>query len=71
MKKNMGSADRIIRLVLAALAVFFYFNGTLTGTMGIVALVVAAVFTLTSVISFCPLYSLVGLSTCPVGEGKK
>ena len=71
MKKNMGSADRIIRLVLAALAVFFYYNSTLTGTMGIVALVVAAVFTLTSVISFCPLYSLVGLSTCPVGEGKK
>lgn len=67
----MGSADRIIRLVLAALAVFFYYNSTLTGTMGIVALVVAAVFTLTSVISFCPLYSLVGLSTCPVGEGKK
>ena len=65
MKKNMGSADRIIRLLLAAVAVFLYFNGTLSGTLGIVALVVAAVFTLTSLISFCPLYRIVNLSTCP------
>jgi hypothetical protein len=70
MKKNMGTADRVIRLIVAALAVFFYSNGTLTGTMGIVALVLAAVFTLTSFISFCPLYSLVGLSTCPVDPKK-
>ncbi len=65
MTKNMGSADRIIRLLIAAIAVFLFYNGTLTGTMGIVALVVAAVFTLTSLVSFCPLYRLVGLSTCP------
>lgn len=71
MTKNMGSADRIIRLLLAAVAVFLYFNGTLTGTMGIVALVVAAVFTLTSIVSFCPLYRLVGLSTCPAPSSGK
>lgn len=63
MKKNMGTADRIIRLLIAAVAVFLYFNGTLSGTVGIVALVVAAVFALTSLVSFCPLYRLVGLST--------
>lgn len=64
MTKNMGSADRIIRLIVAAIAVVLYFTGTLTGTLGIVALVVAAIFTLTSVISFCPLYAIVGMSTC-------
>lgn len=65
MKKNMGSADRVIRLIIAAIAVFLYFNGTVTGTMGIVALAVAAIFTLTSLVSFCPIYAIVGLSTCP------
>jgi hypothetical protein len=63
MKKNMGSVDRVIRLIIAAIAVFLFFNGTLTGTLGIVALVVAAIFTLTSLVSFCPLYAIVGLST--------
>lgn len=65
MKKNMGSTDRTIRLVIAAIAAFLYFNGTLTGTMGIVALVVAAIFTLTRMLSFCPLYAIFGISTCP------
>ncbi|HMX40025.1 MAG TPA: DUF2892 domain-containing protein [Saprospiraceae bacterium] len=65
MTKNMGSVDRLIRLVIAALAIYLYSNGTLTGTVGVVALVVAAVFALTSLISFCPLYRLVGISTCP------
>lgn len=65
MTNNMGSVDRLIRLVIAALAIYFYSNGTLTGTVGVVALVVAAVFALTSLISFCPLYRLVGISTCP------
>lgn len=70
MQKNMGTLDRVIRLLIAAVAVFLFYNGTLSGTVGIVALVVAAVFTLTSVVSFCPIYKLVGLSTCPV-ESKK
>ncbi len=66
MKKNMGNLDRIIRIVVAAVLAVLYFNGTLAGTLGIVALVVAVVFLLTSAVGFCPLYRLVGLSTCPV-----
>ncbi|MBK6640204.1 MAG: DUF2892 domain-containing protein [Bacteroidia bacterium] len=66
MKKNMGTADRIIRLILAAVFALLYFTGTVTGTFGIVLLVFAAVFVLTSLVSFCPLYPLVGLNTCPV-----
>jgi hypothetical protein len=68
MKTNMGTTDRIIRLVIAAVLAFLYFSGTVTGTLGIVALIVAAVFTLTSLVSFCPMYSLLGMSTCPLGK---
>jgi len=71
MTKNMGSADRIIRLLIAAIAVFLYSNGTLTGTWGIVAIVVAAIFALTSLVGFCPIYKIVGLSTCPVPSSKR
>ncbi|MEI2749198.1 MAG: DUF2892 domain-containing protein [Ferruginibacter sp.] len=66
MKKNMGGADRIIRLLLAALFAYLYFGGVVTGTLGIVLVVLGGVFVLTSLVSFCPLYSIVGLSTCPV-----
>ncbi|WP_028664792.1 YgaP family membrane protein [Runella zeae] len=68
MKANMGGIDRGIRLIVAAIAVILYFTGTLTGTLGIIALGVAGVFTLTSIISFCPLYALFGLNTCPVKQ---
>lgn len=66
MKKNMGSTDRIIRVLLAAVFAFLYFGNVVSGTIGIVLLVLAAVFLLTSMVSFCPLYTLVGVNTCPV-----
>lgn len=65
MKKNMGTADRIIRVLLAAVFAYLYFSGTVTGTLGIVLVVLGAVFVLTSLVSFCPLYTLAGLNTCP------
>ncbi|HSF89570.1 MAG TPA: DUF2892 domain-containing protein [Saprospiraceae bacterium] len=64
MKKNMSSADRIIRVLLAAVFAILYFTGTVTGTLGIVLLVLGGVFVLTSLISFCPLYTIFGISTC-------
>ncbi len=66
MKKNMGNTDRIIRIVIAALLVVLYATGTVTDTWGIVALVVAGIFVLTSLVSFCPLYTIFGISTCSV-----
>ncbi|MGB5226619.1 YgaP family membrane protein [Eudoraea sp.] len=66
MKKNMGSTDRIIRFILAAIFVVLYFTNTVTGIWGIVLLVLAGVFILTSFVSFCPLYAPFGISTCPV-----
>lgn len=56
MKRNMGAADRIIRLILAAVVAYLYFTDVLTGTLGIVLLVLAAIFVLTSIMGFCPLY---------------
>jgi len=70
MKKNMGSADRIIRVLLAIVVGVLYFTGTISGTVGIILLVLAGVFVLTSLISFCPLYAPFGLRTCPVKETK-
>ncbi len=63
MKQNMGTADRIIRIVVAALFAFLYFSGTVAGALGIVLLVLAVVFLATSVIAFCPLYLPFKLST--------
>ena len=65
MKKNMGTVDRIVRLLIAAVITILYFNNTITGTLGIVLMVLAGVFVLTSLVSFCPLYTLIGLNTCP------
>jgi hypothetical protein len=66
MKKNMSTADRIIRVIISALFATLYFTGTVAGTIGIVLLVLAGIFTLTSIISFCPLYTIWGISTCSV-----
>lgn len=68
MKKNLGPADRVIRVLLAALFSYLYFGGIVTGTWGIVLVVLGGVFVLTSLIGFCPLYAMLGLST---SAGKK
>lgn len=64
MKKNMGNLDRIIRVIAAIIFSTLYFTGTVTGTFGMVLLVLGAVFLATSLISFCPLYTLIGMNTC-------
>lgn len=60
----MGNTDRIIRVILAIVCSVLYFIGTVTGTRGTVLVVLGGVFMATSVIGFCPLYTLVGLNTC-------
>lgn len=70
MKPNMGGADRIIRILVAGVLAYLYFSGTVTGTLGIVLLVLGGVFVLTSLVGFCPLYTLVGLNTCGRKEVK-
>ncbi|MEE4115383.1 MAG: DUF2892 domain-containing protein [Marinilabiliaceae bacterium] len=70
MKKNMGTADRVIRVIIAVLIAVLFLSGVIEGTLGIVLLVLAGVFVLTSFIKVCPLYIPFGISTCAT-EGKK
>jgi len=63
MKRNMSNIDRIVRVVISALFAYLYFGGVVTGALGIVLIVLAAVFTLTAIFAFCPLYAPFKLST--------
>lgn len=64
MKKNMGSADRIIRVVIALVVATLIFNDIITGTLAVVLGVLAGIFVLTGLVSFCPLYAPFGIKTC-------
>lgn len=64
MKANMGTTDKIIRIVLAAAIAGLYLGGVISGVLAIVGLAVVGIFVLTSLIGFCPLYAIFGLSTC-------
>lgn len=64
MKKNMGTADRIIRLIAAIAVGVLYGLNLISGTVAIVLGVVAVAFLATSLIGWCPLYLPLGLSTC-------
>lgn len=70
MKKNVGSTDKIIRILLAIIFASLFFTGTVSGILGYVLLALGAIFLLTSLVGFCPIYAIVGLSTCPA-EARK
>lgn len=63
MKKNMGTADKAIRILVAVVIAVLYFTNTISGTLAIVLGIFAVVFVLTSFISFCPLYLPFGINT--------
>ncbi len=64
MKTNMGNLDRGLRLLVAVVIGALYYMQVISGTTAIVLLVIAAVFILTSLVSFCPIYPLLGINTC-------
>ena len=68
MKKNMGTADRIIRTIIAAIVAALYAFNVISGTLAIVLLALAGIFLLTSLVSFCPLYAPFGIKTCAMKE---
>ncbi len=70
MKKNMGIADRVIRVIIAAIIGLLYITETISGTLSIVLMILAGVFLLTSIVSFCPLYLPFGIQT-RLSKGKK
>ncbi len=63
MKKNMGGIDRIIRIIFALVIVLLYFSNTISGTTGIILLVLAGILLATSLVSICPLYRPFGINT--------
>ena len=63
MKKNVGSTDQIIRLILAILVGILYYTDTISGTLGFVLVALSIVLVLTSVVNFCPLYLPFGINT--------
>jgi uncharacterized protein (DUF58 family) len=68
MKKNMGMVDRVLRTVLAVIVAILYFSGQLTGTAALILGVFAVIFLVTSSVGYCPVYSLLGVSTLKAGE---
>ena len=64
MKKNMGTTDKGIRVAIAIIVALLYYFNIIEGTLAYILMAFAIVFLLTSFISFCPLYTLLGLNTC-------
>jgi predicted PurR-regulated permease PerM len=70
MKKNMGTVDKAVRILVAAVIIVLYALGILSGTIGLILGIIALVFIFTSFIGFCPLYTLLGLNTCKTDNKK-
>ncbi|GAB1474427.1 hypothetical protein MASR2M69_18680 [Bacteroidota bacterium] len=64
MKKNVGTTDKWIRIIIALIIVALYFANVISGTLAIVLLIVAGMFIITGFVGFCGLYTLLGISTC-------
>ena len=64
MKKNMGSADRITRIILGVLFIAFYGVGVVTGGLGVLLVAVSIVFIATGVVGYCPVYNVFHIKTC-------
>lgn len=63
MKKNMGTIDKAVRLIVAAVILLLYFTSVISGTLALVLLALAAIFAVTSLIGVCPLYMPFGINT--------
>ena len=63
MKKNMGTVDKVIRIVVTAIILVLYFTHVVTGTLAVILLILAGILVVTSLVGTCPLYMLFGLST--------
>lgn len=63
MKKNMGSVDKVIRILIAVVIAVLFFTKVITGTLAIVLLILAGILVITSLISLCPLYLPFGINT--------
>lgn len=65
MKINVGKFDKVIRILIAAIISTLYITGILSSTLGVILLLVGGVLLVTALVNFCPLYSLLGINSCP------
>ena len=63
MKRNIGTVDKVIRILIAVVVVTLYFANLISGTLAIILLALSAIFVVTSLLSFCPLYLPLTIST--------
>jgi hypothetical protein len=63
MKKNVGTIDKVIRILIAVTVVVLYFTHVISGTLAIILLIVAAILVVTSLVSFCPIWLALGMNT--------
>ena len=68
MKKNIGNIDKIVRLVLTLLFAILYFTGIVEGYLGLGLLAMSAILFITSLMSRCPIYAVLGMSSCHTDE---
>jgi hypothetical protein len=68
MKKNMGATDKVIRILIAIVIAYLFYTNVITGVLAVILLVFAGIFVLTSFVSFCPIYTVFGIQTCPKKE---
>lgn len=66
MKRNMGNADKGIRVLIALVIALLYYNDTISGTLAYVLMGISIVLLVTSLINFCPLYKLLRINTCNI-----
>lgn len=66
MKKNMGSTDRFIRIFIAVALLTTFYTDTVTGTLGYIMAAIAGILILTTFVSFCPIYTFLGVNTCKI-----
>tara|TARA_R110002051_G_scaffold48308_2_gene95350 strand:- start:106021 stop:106227 length:207 start_codon:yes stop_codon:yes gene_type:complete len=66
MRKNMGSTDRFIRIFIAVALLTTFYTDTVTGTLGYIMAAVAGILILTTFVSFCPIYTFIGVNTCKI-----
>ncbi|RKR14285.1 Protein of unknown function (DUF2892) [Maribacter vaceletii] len=70
MKKNMNGVDRIIRFIIAAIVLALYYTNVIEGTLAYVLMALSVIFVVTGFVSFCPLYKILGISTCKINSKK-
>lgn len=70
MKKNVGNADKLVRILIAITIVILYYTNVIEGMLAIILMAVGIVLLVTVLINFCPLYTIFGIKTCKIQDKK-